>query len=114
MAMPNFGLYSYARCLFVKTPISGMATSAARVRRVRTGQFIYSTLFAWEGAFGLVTPEFDGWFVSNEYPTFTCDESQLLHAVDRKTQSLNQTLRRRSRSVWICACWQIPVIRELS
>ncbi len=75
---PNFGLYSYGRGLFVKAPISGMATSATRLRRVRAGQFIYSRLFAWEGAFGLVTPEFDGWFVSNEYPTFACNLSEVL------------------------------------
>ena len=75
---PNFGLYSYGRGLFVKASISGMATSATRLRRVRAGQFIYSRLFAWEGAFGLVTPDFDGWFVSGEYPTFACNLSEIL------------------------------------
>lgn len=75
---PNFGLYSYGRGLFAKAPISGMATSATRLRRVRAGQFIYSRLFAWEGAFGLVTPEFNGWFVSGEYPTFACNLSEVL------------------------------------
>jgi len=75
---PNFGLYSYGRGLFVEAPISGMATSATRLRRVRAGQFIYSRLFAWEGAFGMVSSEFDGWFVSGEYPTFACNQSEVL------------------------------------
>ena len=43
------------------------------LRRVKEGQFIYSRLFAFEGAYGMVTKEFDGAFVSQEYPTFKCD-----------------------------------------
>jgi type I restriction enzyme S subunit len=30
-------------------------------------------LFAFEGAYGIVTKEYDGFFVSNEYPTFDCN-----------------------------------------
>ncbi len=75
---PNFGIYSYGRGLFPKPPIDGLKTSATRLRRVRSGQFIYSRLFAWEGAFGLVTDDYDGWYVSGEYPTFDCDLTQIL------------------------------------
>lgn len=68
----NLGIYSFARGLFQKPPISGLETSATTLFRVRTGQFIYSRLFAFEGSYGRVTPEFDGHFVSAEYPTFDC------------------------------------------
>src|SRR5207244_2097274 len=37
---------------------------------VRGGDFIYSRLFAWRGAFGIVPDSLDGSFVSNEFPTF--------------------------------------------
>ena len=70
---PNFGIYSFGRGLFRKQPIDGSATSASALWRVKTGQFIYSRLFAFEGAYGVVGPDFDGSFVSNEYPTFECD-----------------------------------------
>jgi type I restriction enzyme S subunit len=70
---PNIGIYSFGRGLFHKPPIDGMATSAKTLRRVKAGQFIYSRLFAFEGAYGMVTSEFDGAFVSQEYPTFDCD-----------------------------------------
>ena len=70
---PNLGIYSFGRGLFHKPPINGLATSALTLRKVRAGQFIYSRLFAFEGAYGMVTPEFDGAFVSQEYPTFSCD-----------------------------------------
>lgn len=75
---PNLGIYSYGRGLFPKQPIDGLKTSATRLRRVHNGQFIYSRLFAWEGAFGLVTSDYDKWYVSQEYPTFICDRAQIL------------------------------------
>lgn len=69
---PNLGIYSFGRGLFAKAPINGFETSASRLFRVKTSQFIYSRLFAFEGAYGVVGDEFDGCFVSNEYPTFDC------------------------------------------
>jgi type I restriction enzyme S subunit len=71
-------MYSYARGLFLKRPIAGSATSAKVLFRVKKDQFIYSRLFAFEGAYGVVPAEFDGAFVSNEYPTFDVDRSRLL------------------------------------
>lgn len=75
---PNFGIYSFGRGLFSKPPISGFETSASRLFRARTGLFIYSRLFAFEGAYGLIGSEHDGYFVSNEYPMFECKEDRML------------------------------------
>jgi type I restriction enzyme S subunit len=69
----NVGILSYARGVFGKVPIDGAATSAKTLYRIRSGQFIYSRLFAFEGAYALVPDEFDGCFVSNEFPTFDVD-----------------------------------------
>jgi type I restriction enzyme, S subunit len=74
----NLGLYSFGRGAFVKPPIDGSATSAATLYRVRAGQFIYSKLFAFEGAFAVVPPEMDGWHVSNEYPIFDIDRTRVM------------------------------------
>jgi type I restriction enzyme S subunit len=68
----NLGIYSFGRGLFLKPPIDGVLTSATTLNRVKRGQFIYSRLFAFEGAYGVVSDEYDGFFVSNEYPTFDC------------------------------------------
>jgi type I restriction enzyme S subunit len=76
-SFPNLGIYSFGRGLFRKPPIDGALTSATSLRRVRKGQFIYSRLFAFEGAYGFVDDEFDGYFVSNEYPTFECDSKEV-------------------------------------
>lgn len=74
---PNIGIYSFGRGLFAKNPINGMQTSASTLYRVRAGNFIYSRLFAFEGSYGLVEKVFDGYFVSNEYPSFSIDLQRL-------------------------------------
>jgi len=71
---PNLGIYSFGRGVFEKPPIDGLETSAKKLNRVRGGQFIYSRLFAFEGAYAYVPEEFDGYFVSNEFPSFTVDD----------------------------------------
>lgn len=70
---PNIGIYSFARGLFPKPPIDGATTSAKTLYRIKRGQFIYSRLFAFEGAYALVPEDLDGYFVSNEFPTFNVD-----------------------------------------
>jgi hypothetical protein len=74
---PNVGIYSFGRGLFRKADIEGAATSARSLNRISSGQFIYSRLFAFEGAYASVTPDFDGSFVSNEFPTFDPDPTRL-------------------------------------
>lgn len=70
---PNIGIYSFGRGTFVKPAIEAASTSASTLYRIRTGQIIYSRLFAFEGAYAAVPAEHDGMFVSNEFPTFTVD-----------------------------------------
>lgn len=74
---PNVGIYSFGRGLFAKAEIDGSTTSAKVLNRIRGGQFIYSRLFAFEGAYTYVPSEFDGYHVSNEFPAFDTDEDRL-------------------------------------
>jgi type I restriction enzyme, S subunit len=69
-AYPNVGILSYGRGLFTKPDIDGSQTSASVLNRVCAGQFIYSRLFAFEGAYAYVPAELDGRYVSNEFPAF--------------------------------------------
>lgn len=75
---PNLGLLAFGRGVFEKPDIDGLATSANTLYRVRSGQFIYSRLFAFEGAFSIVPPKLDGFFVSNEFPVFDIIESKMV------------------------------------
>lgn len=75
---PNAGVFSFGRGVFAKPPIDGMETSAKKLNRVRAGQFIYSRLFAFKGAYAYVPDDFDGFFVSNEFPSFDVDPSMAI------------------------------------
>ena len=48
----------------------GSELSATNLRKVEAGDFIYSRLFAWRGAFGVIGPDLHGSYVSSEFPTF--------------------------------------------
>ena len=69
------GVRSFGRGLFARPAISGAGTSYSMYYRLRKDQVVFSRLFAWEGAVALVPPQFDGWFVSSEFPTFTVDRA---------------------------------------
>jgi type I restriction enzyme, S subunit len=55
---------------FLRETLLGTQTSAGKLFRVATGDFIYSRLFACRGAFGVITRELNGCYVSGEFPTF--------------------------------------------
>lgn len=75
---PHFGIYSFAKGLFKKPPLLGDEVKATKLYRVHQGQFIYARLNAYEGAFSVITEKFDKHYLSNEFPTFSCDESKVL------------------------------------
>ncbi|WP_441958720.1 restriction endonuclease subunit S [Mycolicibacterium houstonense] len=75
---PLLGVRWYAEGPFLRETVTSETSKATRFFRVRSGQFIYNRLFAWKGSFGLVGPELEGSYVSNEFPLFECDRSRLL------------------------------------
>jgi len=64
--------------LFWRATIRGRETNYAALNRLRAGQLVMRKLTAWEGPITTVPPEFDGGFVSSEFPTFALDETRLL------------------------------------
>jgi type I restriction enzyme S subunit len=62
---------------FHRETVSGSETSASRLSRVERGDFIYSRLFAWRGAFGVIGEDLENCYVSNEFPLFRVDESKI-------------------------------------
>lgn len=63
---------------FLRETVSGIETSAVKLNRVATGDFIYSRLFAWRGAFGVIGSDLDGCFVSNEFPIFRANDERVI------------------------------------
>jgi type I restriction enzyme S subunit len=56
---------------FVREVTAGSAIAAKTLYQVEAGDFIYSRLFAWRGAFAVVTHTLSGAFVSGEFPAFS-------------------------------------------
>ncbi|MBX2891792.1 MAG: restriction endonuclease subunit S [Saprospiraceae bacterium] len=71
------GMSLEGRGLFVREEKLGSEVSAKYLNKVIPGEFMYSRLFAWKGAFDKAAKEFDGCFVSDEYPAFQPDKDKL-------------------------------------
>lgn len=72
------GVYGFGRGLINRGTIAGSDTSYRWLQRIREGQIVFSRLKAFEGAVAVVPPAFDGFYVSQEFPTFAIDESKAL------------------------------------
>lgn len=55
---------------FIRETVTGAQTSAAKLFEVKSGDFIYSRLFACRGAFGVIGDAMNGCFVSSEFPVY--------------------------------------------
>lgn len=64
------GLSSYGKGLFHREIKKGKEIQAKKLNKISENQFIYSRLGANNGSFGIVKPEFNGYYVSNEFPIF--------------------------------------------
>jgi type I restriction enzyme, S subunit len=62
---------------FLRETKLGSQIAATTLSRVEAGDFIYSRLFAWRGAFGIISEDLDGCHVSGEFPTFTANPGKL-------------------------------------
>lgn len=75
------GVYSFGRGVFKAAKKTGLDFAYPRLSRLRTGDFVYPKLMAWEGALGVVPPECDGYVVSTEFPVFEVIEERVLPEV---------------------------------
>jgi hypothetical protein len=71
------GVYSFGRGVFRSKLRRGSEFSCKRLTRLERDDFVYPKLMAWEGAFGVVPADCDGFFVSPEFPVFSVDKTKL-------------------------------------
>lgn len=64
------GIKSFGRGLFEREVRTSNDFAYTSLRRLREGDFIYPKLMAWEGAFAMVTSQFDSYVVSPEFVVF--------------------------------------------
>lgn len=67
---PMVGVRSFGGGLFERDPLDGGSTSYTKLHRLHGGDVVLSRLFGWEGAIAMVPSQYDGYFVSSEFPTF--------------------------------------------
>lgn len=74
---PIAGVYGFGRGMIQRAAVAGGEMAATQLFRIRAGQFIYSRLKSFEGAYSIVSPQADEYFVSNEFPTFDLDREKI-------------------------------------
>lgn len=72
------GVYSFGRGVFKGGVKTGTEFAYPKLSRIRSGDFTYPKLMAWEGALGVVPDECDGCVVSPEFPVFEIDKTKVL------------------------------------
>jgi type I restriction enzyme, S subunit len=72
------GVYCFGGGVFKGNQKQGFEFSYSRLTRLRSGDFVYPKLMAWEGALGAVPPECDGLVVSPEFPVFEVSSDRAL------------------------------------
>ena len=70
---PTAGVLNQGQGLIHRDPVSLATTNYGTLHRLSSGQMVMRKLTAWEGPIALVPREFDGSYVSPEFPTFTID-----------------------------------------
>jgi type I restriction enzyme, S subunit len=72
------GVYSFGRGVFRGQKRLGSGFAYRALTCLRRDQFVFPKLMAWEGAFGVVSEECEGCYVSPEFPVFDIDQTKVL------------------------------------
>lgn len=71
------GTYSYAKGIFVSDRKIGSTFGLPKIQRLKTNDFVYCKIMAWEGAFGLVPPKADNCVLSGAFVAYEIDSSRI-------------------------------------
>jgi hypothetical protein len=72
------GVRWYGEGVFHRETVSGKEQSAKHVYPLKPGCFIYNRLFAWKESFAVVPENFEGFYVSSEFPQFEINKDIVL------------------------------------
>jgi type I restriction enzyme M protein len=68
------GVYGFGKGIFKRQALEGNNTSYKVFNRLHENEIVISKVKGWEGAIALVPKEFDGLFLSPQYPSFKAKE----------------------------------------
>lgn len=70
---PELGIRSFGKGTFHKPALSGSEVGTKRIYRIEPGDFLFSNVFAWEGAIAIAQPTDAGRFGSHRFITCKAD-----------------------------------------
>lgn len=68
------GVFGFGKGIFKRNTLEGSNTSYKVFHKLHSQDLVISKVKGWEGAIALVPDEFDGLYLSPQYPTFTAKE----------------------------------------
>ena len=71
---PELGIRSFGRGTFHKPPVSGADVGTKKLFEIRSGDLLFSNVFAWEGAIAIAKHEDDGRFGSHRFIACVVDK----------------------------------------
>ncbi len=72
------GVRSYGLGIFHRETKKGNDIKSKYLWELQEGDLVYSRLGASSGSFGLISKEFNNYFVSNEFPAFSIDTNRVI------------------------------------
>jgi type I restriction enzyme S subunit len=72
------GIYSFGRGMFKGQYRTGTEFSYTKLTRLKTNNFVYPKLMAWEGALTIVPPKCENLVVSPKFPVFEVNQEKVL------------------------------------
>jgi len=72
------GVAWYCKGAWIKYEKTGSEIKAKELTKVKSGDLIYSRLFAWKGSFAIIPDNLNECYVSNEFPIFKAKSSNVL------------------------------------
>lgn len=72
------GVLNRGRGLLDRGVLDGSATNYPVLYRLHSDQLVMRKLTAWEGTLAVVSPAFEGYVVSTEFPTFSLDPEGII------------------------------------
>ncbi|WP_174907105.1 restriction endonuclease subunit S [Burkholderia diffusa] len=73
---PELGIRSFGRGTFQKPPVAGADVGSKKLFEIKSGDLVFSNVFAWEGAVAVARPEDDGRFGSHRFIACVVDNGR--------------------------------------
>lgn len=72
------GVYSFRKGVLIRPAVKGSTFKLPSIQKIKTGDFIYSKIMAWEGAFALVPEEANNMYLSGAFVSYSVNRQYII------------------------------------